>query len=245
MSLLGMVAAWEGLVRSGLVDRDLLPPPSGVAVALANLLAVPDFRRDLAETLLRSLAGLLAGAAIAIPLGAAMALYGPVRSLFEPIVKASYSLPKTSLIPLLILWFGIGTTTNVIAVMLSTLPPVLVYTYHGVEGVPKVLLWSATAMGTGPRELTWRVRLPAALPAILIGARVGLGFSLVIAIAAEMIASNRGVGRLIFIYGENGSYEAMFAAVFAVVLLAAAIDTGFSRLSRWLLRWSDDPAFNP
>ncbi len=76
--------------------------------------------------------------------------------------------------------------------MLSTLLPVLVYTYHGVESVPKILIWSASAMGTGPREMVWRVQLPAALPAILIGMRVALGFSFVIAIAAEMIAAATG-----------------------------------------------------
>jgi len=236
------VAIWDGLIRCGLANADLLPGPGAVFKSLVEQATTAEFRADLWETLFRSVLGLVIGAAVAVPLGVVMALSPAARGFFEPLVKASYSLPKISLIPLLILWFGIGTTTNVIAVVLSTLLPVLVYTYHGVESVPKVLLWSANAMGTGPREMVWRVRIPAALPSILIGIRVGLGLSFVIAIAAEMIASNRGIGKLIFVYGESGAYAPMFAAVTAVVIAAATIDIAFLRMSDYVLRWSDSHA---
>lgn len=238
-SLAACILLWDLLVRTGIIDRALLPLPGDVAVELYKLLGTASFRTDLEQTVIRSLLGLALGTAVAVPLGASMALWKPARGFFDPIVKVTYTLPKTSLIPLFILWFGIGTITNVLAVMLSTLLPVLVYTYHGVEGVPRVLLWSGRAMGTGPLGILFRIQLPAALPAILIGIRVALGFSFVVAIAAEMIASNYGIGKLIFMYGENGAYVPMFAAVTAIVIVAATVDFLFARVSAYALRWSD------
>ncbi len=239
VSLSVLVLLWDGILRLGLVNADLLPTPVAVLWSLVKLGVSPDFWLDISVTFARSLLGLLGGALVAIPLGTLMALQKPVRGFFEPLVKASYSLPKIALIPLLILWFGVGTTTTVLAVMFSTLLPILVYTYHGVEGTPRVLLWSATAMGTGPGEAIWRVHLPAALPAILTGLRVGLGFSFVIAIATEMIASDHGVGKLMFQYGENGAYAPMFAALFVVITLAAGLDIACLRFSEATLRWHD------
>ncbi|MGU3495454.1 ABC transporter permease [Xanthobacteraceae bacterium A53D] len=238
-SLAFCVLCWDLIVRTGIVDRALLPLPGDVAVELFKLLQTESFRKDLEQTVIRSMLGLTLGTCIAVPLGAAMALSKPIRGFFEPLVKVTYTLPKTSLIPLFILWFGIGTVTNMLAVMLSTLLPVLVYTFHGVEGVPRVLLWSGRAMGTGPIGILFRIQLPAALPAILIGIRVALGFSFVVAIAAEMLASNYGIGKLIFMYGENGAYVPMFAAVTAIVIVAATADFLFARVSAYALRWSD------
>ena len=162
-----------------------------------------------------------------------------LEGFFAPLVKSTYSLPKTALIPLLILWLGIGTATNVVAVMFSTLLPFVVYTYHGIQGVPKILVWSARAMGVPDHRLLWKVLLPGAQHAILTGLRIALGFSFVIAIAAEMIAAQTGIGKLMFIYGESGSYSYMFAAVTAIMILAYAADRVTVAASNRMLRWDD------
>jgi ABC-type nitrate/sulfonate/bicarbonate transport system permease component len=233
------LAAWQGLAKSGLIDPTFLPSVGAVARALIDLGASPSFYIDLAVTLARSLGGLALGAAIGIPLGAGMAVSRRIDCFFGPLVKATYSLPKTALIPLLLLWLGIGSATNIVAVMFSTLLPFVVYTYHGIQGVPQLLTWSARAMGTAPRRLLWKILLPASLHAILTGLRLALGFSFVIAIAAEMIAANTGVGKLMFIYGESGAYDYMFAAVAAVVALAYVADRLTVAISNRLLRWDD------
>jgi ABC-type nitrate/sulfonate/bicarbonate transport system permease component len=233
------LAAWEAMAKSGLIDPRFLPPVDKVASALIDLGMSPSFYTDLAVTFGRSLGGLALGAAIGIPIGAGMAVSHAIDGFFGPLVKATYSLPKTALIPLLILWLGIGSATNIVAVMLSTLLPFVVYTYHGIAGVPRILVWSARAMGVPPRRLLWKVMLPAAQHAIFTSLRIALGFSIVIAIAAEMIAAHAGIGKLMFIYGESGSYDYMFAAVTAIIALAYVADRITVGLSNRLLRWDD------
>jgi ABC-type nitrate/sulfonate/bicarbonate transport system permease component len=233
------LAAWQGLAKSGRVDPAFLPSVGAIGHALADLGASKSFYSELAVTLGRSLGGLALGALIGIPIGTGMAVSYRIEGFFGPLVKSTYSLPKTALIPLLILWLGIGTATNVVAVMFSTLLPFVVYTYHGIQGVPNILVWSARAMGVSEHRLLWKVLLPAAQHAILTGLRIALGFSFVIAIAAEMIAAQTGIGKLMFIYGESGSYDYMFAAVTAIMILAYGADRVTVAVSNWLLRWDD------
>jgi ABC-type nitrate/sulfonate/bicarbonate transport system permease component len=145
-------------------------------------------------------------------------------------------------VPLLILWFGIGNTMAITAVYLSALLPIVVHTYHGVMATPPVLVWSAQALGTSTRKLLWQIFLPHALPDVFTGIRIALGFAFVVALSAEMIASTSGIGRLIFMYGENGSYDYMFAAVTSVVVTAFLADRALLLLSAASLRWHDSAA---
>lgn len=239
LPLLLAVLAWQGIVSLRLVDPAFLPSPVTVARALYELVIANGFFLELLTTSLRALAGLALGAAIGVPLGTAMAVNRRIEGFAAPLVKATYSLPKTALVPLFILWFGIGSLTNILAVALATMLPMIVYTYHAVQGAPKVLLWSARAMGTSQAGLVRHVLLRAALPGIFTGLRIGLGFAFLIAIAAEMIAAKIGVGKLLFLYGENGAYDFMFAAIAAVIIVSYAADRGFSALSDHLLRWQE------
>lgn len=232
---------WAALPNLKLIDPSFLPSPLAVALALRKLAVQPSFYQDLGATVFRSLAGLTVGVAIGVPLGAWMAVSKHAEGFFGPIVRSTYSLPKTALVPLLMLWFGIGSTMNVLAVTLSTVLPMIIYTFHGVRDTPRILLWSARSMGTGYRDLLRLVQLPASMHGILTGARIGLGFSFVIAVAAEMIAAKVGIGKLIFMYGENGSYDFMFAAVVAIVAVASLADTLLAALTGYLLRWQDRP----
>jgi ABC-type nitrate/sulfonate/bicarbonate transport system permease component len=161
------------------------------------------------------------------------------RAYAAPIVGGTYSLPKSALIPLFILWFGIGTATTVCAVFLACLLPMVVNTAQGVSSTPRVLVWGAEAFGTPPRAMLWRVYLPHALPDIFAGLRVALGFSFVLAISSEMIASTNGIGKLIFMYGENGAYDYMFAAIACVVVVAFLADRLLLMLTEKSLRWHE------
>ena len=150
------LAAWQGVAKSGFIDPTFLPSVGAVADALIDLGASKIILCRACRDVRAKPGGLALGALIGIPLGAGMAVSRAIDGFFGPLVKATYSLPKTALIPLLILWLGIGSATNMVAVMFSTLLPFVVYTYHGIAGVPQILVWSARAMGVAERRLLWK-----------------------------------------------------------------------------------------
>jgi NitT/TauT family transport system permease protein len=235
--LLGLI--WQAVSATKLVDPAFLPPPTRVGYALYDLLAGVELRDNLLVTLMRAAIGLALGAVAGIWLGLMMARSPVFRAYAAPIVGGTYSLPKSALIPLFILWFGIGTATTVCAVFLACLLPMIVHTFHGVASTPRVLVWGAEALGTSARNMLWRVFLPHALPDIFTGLRIALGFSFVLAISSEMIASTNGIGKLIFMYGENGAYDYMFAAIACVVVIAFLADRVMLVVTRRWLRWHE------
>ncbi len=239
--LLLVAAAWQA-ASGRLIDAAFLPSVGTIAAALLELARDGALMSDLAITLFRSLAGLLAATVAGALLGVAMATSARIDRVVGPLVAATYSLPKSALVPLFLLWFGIGNATDIAVVFLACLLPVLVHAYHGVKDVPAVILWSAAAMGTPRRVLLRRVLLRWAEPPIWTGIRIGLGFSVVVTVSAEMIASTNGLGKLIFMYGENGAYAHMFAAVGALVAVTWLLDRLVLMLMQRRLAWHESAA---
>jgi ABC-type nitrate/sulfonate/bicarbonate transport system permease component len=235
-------ALWEAVSRSGLVDPAFVPSLLAIGHALADLLTGPEIRSNLGVTLWRTACGLSLGAIFGVAMGAGMARSVVFRAYVSPLIGATYSLPKSALVPLFILWFGVGSTTSIAAIFLACLLPMVVHTEHGVSSTPHVLVWSGEALGTSAREMLLRVYLRHALPDILTGFRIALGFAFVIAVSSEMIASTSGIGKLIFMYGENGSYDYMLAAISCVVVIAFLVDRCVLAASRRVLRWHDSAA---
>jgi len=239
LPVLLLLLVWEGLTQANLVDQAFLPSVTTILAALYDLLRGGEVTGNLFISLFRNFAGLALGVGAGVALGVAMATWQAADGFFGPLVAVTYSLPKSALVPLFLLWFGIGTVTDVAVVFLACLLPIVVHTYQGVRGVQPVLIWSARAMGTPPGRLLWRVMIPAALPLILTGVRIALGFSFVLTVSAEMIASTDGIGKLIFMYGENGAYGYMFAAIGVVVAVAFAADRALLAAMRAALRWHE------
>jgi ABC-type nitrate/sulfonate/bicarbonate transport system permease component len=233
------LALWEAVVDLGLVNREFLPSFSETLAALWHMTQTGEIGFNLFVSLYRALVGLAIGSLLGIGIGLLMATSARADRFFGPLVATTYSLPKASLVPLFILWFGIGDVTDIITVVLACLLPVIVSTYHGVKAVPPILVWSARAMGTPQRALLWRVLFPASLGSILTGIRIALSFCFVLTISAEMIAAKSGIGKLIFIYGENGAYAFMFGGLMAVVVAAYAADRTLVAAMHHLLRWDD------
>jgi ABC-type nitrate/sulfonate/bicarbonate transport system permease component len=233
------LALWQAVASLHLANPEFLPGVGAVLDAFYDLAKERKIFIELGVSLLTAGAGLASGILIGVPLGAVMALSKGADGFFGPLVKATYSLPKSALIPLFVLWFGVGGLTNVLATVLTTLLPIVIYTYHGVQGVPRSFVWSAEAMGTPRATLLRRIILPAALPAILTGVRIALGFAFIVTIAAEMIVSNHGIGKLMFLYGDSGAYNYMFAAVITIVVTAFVADWLLQLATAHVLRWQD------
>jgi ABC-type nitrate/sulfonate/bicarbonate transport system permease component len=234
-----LVLAWQLAVSLDLVDRAFLPSPDATMRALWEMTRNGEIGANLAISIYRAFAGLAIGSVLGVAIGLAMATSRRADEFFGPLVATTYSLPKTSLVPLFILWFGIGDVTNILSVVLACLLPVIVSTYHAVKAVPPVMVWSARAMGTPHRLVLWRILLPGSLLGIFTGVRIALGFCFVLTISAEMIAAKTGIGKLIFLYGENGAYAYMFGGLLAIVIVAYAADRALLAAMKYFLRWHD------
>jgi ABC-type nitrate/sulfonate/bicarbonate transport system permease component len=234
-----VLLAWELVVDAAVVDPKFLPAVHTIALALADLMTGNELWGNLAASVYRAIAGLLVGSVVGVMVGVLMGTSRAAKGFFGPLVAMTYSLPKASLVPLFMLWFGIGDITNMATVFLATLLPVVVSTYHGVKAVPPQLVWSAQAMGSSSWHVLRRVLVPAASLQIMTGIRIALGFSWVLTLSAEMIAAKTGIGKLIFLYGENGAYAYMFAGIMAILAVAYVADRLMVSLMGHMLFWHD------
>lgn len=237
--LLIVLALWDALTRFGLVSTAMLPTPMAVLRALAGLIGDGDLAAGLLASLPRSLAGFAAAILVGTGLGAGMALSPTFRSLINPAVQIFYPLPKSALIPLLLVWFGLGDMSKAVLVFLGCLLPVILSTYNGIAGVDQILVWSARSMGATRLEIVREILLPAASPQILTGIRTAIAFMFLLMVSSELVIARNGLGYLIGALGDAGSYPAMFAVILTVTALGYAADQAFQRLSTHLLRWRE------
>jgi NitT/TauT family transport system permease protein len=232
-------ALWEASSQAGLIEESLFPSFSQTLSGVVRLLANNDLLRHCGISLYRQMTGFLMAGAVGIVIGILMATSGWARFAIEPIVKLIYPLPKSALIPLFILWLGIGNASKIGAVFLGALLPVVISTYNSARGVNVALVWSAWSLGTHRLLIPWKVVLPAAMPEIVSGLRISLALSFTLMVSAEFLISREGLGYLISQLGENGDYPGMFAAVLAVTVIGVAADRSFLAISYWVLRWTE------
>ncbi|WP_374581419.1 ABC transporter permease [Pseudoduganella sp.] len=247
-----LLLLWHVVVQQGWASPQALPAPAAVARKwLEYLLPQQPFGggnwlawacsgelpRDAAASLARVLAGFAIGAALALPLGLAMGASTRAYRLLNVLVQVLRPVPPIAYIPLAMLWFGLGNAPAVFLIALGAFFPVLVNTIAGVRQVDGIYLRAARNLGAGGATLFRRVILPAAMPAILAGARIGIGTAFIVVIVAEMVAVNNGLGFRISEAREYFWSDKIIAGMASIGLLGLAIDTGMDRLNRHLLRW--------
>lgn len=237
--ILILIAAWEVLGLSGLVSRQMLPPVAEILSELRKMLVEGDLLYNTARSIGRAASGLVAAVVIGTLAGLLMATFRPVRLLINPVVQVFYPMPKSALIPVVMIWFGLGDASKILLIFLGCLLPAVVGAYNGARGVNPFLLWSAASLGATRFEILREVVLPAALPEILSGCRAALAFSFILMVSSEFLIATDGVGFMISSLGDGGIYPAMFAAIFFVATIGFLADRAFAILTRRLLRWRD------
>lgn len=239
LPLLILALLWEAASRSGLIDRATLPPLSAVIRAWWALLAGGDLLANTLSSLQNVAAGLALAILIGIVLGVLMARFRAVDTFVAPLVRMTYPLPKSALIPVMILWFGLGAGSKIASVFLGCLLPVVLSAYNGARGVERTLVWSARAMGARRWQVVWEIVIPAALPEILAGVRNALALSFILLVAAELLVGQRGLGYLISFLGDGGVYDGMFAAVMTISAIGFIFDRLYLAFMRRALRWRE------
>ncbi|WP_424813065.1 ABC transporter permease [Roseococcus sp. YIM B11640] len=227
----------ETAVNGGLIKRALMPPPSAIALALWDLLESGEFLEPLLATLKLVFSGFFIGSVIGVAAGIAMGWFPPVFRLLEPLVELMRPIPKAALVPPLMLFLGIGTTMKVTSVSLAVLFPVLINTLQGVRGTDRVMLDAARTHGWGTAYTLWHLVLPSALPFILAGMRISLGLALVLAVLAEMLAGQGGLGFLILDMQRSFVIRQMYAWLIILAVLGLALNGLFLLAERRILHW--------
>jgi len=237
LPLLILGGIWEALPQLGLVDRAQLPPPSEVAVAWLELLYSGDLAANGLSSLVVLVQALLLSVSVGILLGVSMARFSLAQDMFEPVLKALYPVPKSALIPIMIIWFGLGATSKVASVFLGCLLPIVTSTFYGARGVEQTLIWSSQSVGARPVAVIRDVIIPAAMPDILAGIRNAIAIGFILLISAELLIGQVGIGYLISFLGEAGLYPGMFAAILTVSAAGFLADRAFVLVMRRALAW--------
>ena len=230
-----LLAAWE--LAGARADPLLFAPPSRILPAVWRLVAGGELPAALTSTLATAAAGFLLAAALGVALGVVWGLVPGAARLFEPLMTLVYPLPRVALIPVVVVWFGIDTAGRLFVVVIGTVFDIMVNTYQGVRFTPPTLLEVARSFGAGRWEAVLHVVLPAALPHVAAGLRVGVGRALVGIIVAELFLSAAGMGELILRYGTTFRVPEMLAVVAMLSLVGLASTAALHALERRLAPW--------
>jgi len=231
---------YEAVCYSGLFPRVLLPTIQSIVATLFVMLADGTMWQHAGATLYRVMIGFALAVGLGLPLGIAMARFKPVENFFLPLVSALMPIPSFSLVPMFMLWFGIGDTTTILIVFYAATFPMLFNTWSGVRSVNPLWLRAAGAMGADEKRLFWKVIIPGAFPFIITGMRQAFLRCWIAVVGAEMIAaSDFGLGWVIFDAKEFLQADVMMASIVVIGVIGFTFErVVFGSVERaTVLRW--------
>src|SRR3984893_10256169 len=222
IACLGLPACSPGTAR--IFGISGLPPAHEALRELPVILGDPDSLLNILASIKRMAVGFSLALAFAIPVGLTMGRSRLTAALFNPLLMIIYPVPKAALMPIIMLWLGVGDASKTLVIFLGVSLPVIYHSQQGARAVEEKMLWSAAAMGmTAPQRLL-RIVLPAALPEVLAGARTGLVLALITMVTSEMIARQAGVGNILFNALDMAQYDAVYATILIISALGFVLD---------------------
>lgn len=233
-----VLVAWELTTHFQVFSRVLIPSPLAVVQEAALLWSNGTLLGDIGASLLQVAVGFAISLAIALPFGVALARSQVVRQLLAPGLEIIRPVPPVAILPMVVLWFGISNAAAWAVVAFGAFFPLLTNTEAGVRGVPLSMIRASQSLGASRAQIWFRVLLPAAVPSVLAGVRVGFGMAFFAMVAAELITSSTGLGFLIL----NGQNTLDSAAVFVGIAVLGILGFAISRVlllieRRTVRRW--------
>jgi sulfonate transport system permease protein len=232
-----VLIAWELGTRVGIIPPRLLTGPIAVAGAAIKLITSGVLMENIAISTVRALVGLLIGGSLGFTLGLLNGLFNTSEKLLDSSLQMIRTIPNLALLPLVILWFGIGETARVFLISLGVFFPIYLNTFHGIRQIDKGLIEMGKVYGLSPWGLFRQVIFPGALPSILVGLRFSLGIMWLTLIVAETIAAKSGIGYMTSTAREFMQTDIMVFALVLYALLGKLADVVARLLERRLLRW--------
>jgi len=237
LACLGLLAVWQ--VAAMLLATESVPTAWQAIRTVPEILGDPEQLGNILDSIRRMVIGLALAVAVSIPLGLAMGRSARVAAFFNPLLMMIYPVPKAALMPIIMLWLGVGDASKTLVIFLGVSLPVIYHSFQGARAVEEKMLWSGAAMGLSGIARMIRIVLPAALPEILTGCRTGLVLALITMVTSEMIARQSGAGNILFNAMDMAQYDTVFAMIIIIGALGIALDAAFDRLRRRLVRWAE------
>jgi ABC-type nitrate/sulfonate/bicarbonate transport system permease component len=233
--VLALLVLWQLASLRGLPDYVLSPLDIGRNFVAA--LGTSELYVDAWASLMRAIPGFFIGTVLGVALGLGAGISRNFDQMLSPVVFLTYPVPKIVMLPVFMLWFGIGDLSKVLIIALACFYPSFINAFYGARATPRILVWSARNMGATQAQIFRRVVLPGALPLIFAGMRVALALSFIVMFATEMINARSGLGHLIR-EAENGlRFDLMYVALLAIAILGYAGDRLLRFLREKLLPW--------
>jgi NitT/TauT family transport system permease protein len=239
--LLLIAVLWEALTAAGIIGTDVLPRLDAVLVAIWRGLTGTTLLVDTGISLFRVLAGLAAGLGIGIALGVLTGLSRRWDAYVSPLLIGSQAFPRSALLPLFIVWFGLGEFEKLVVITSVAFFPVFINTYEGLKRVNVQHIWSARAMGYRPAGILLAVQLPSTLPYIMSGIRIAAPTSVTMMVVAEMVGARSGLGQLVITAGQSYRFPEMFAGVVLLGVVGLLVHALINMSDRLAIPWNTGP----
>ncbi len=237
LSPLLLIALWEALVRIRILDARFFPPPSSIVGTFANLITSGELLVHVGASLKRVLLGFLVGGVPALALGLAMGLSRWTRAALNPIISATYPIPKSAILPLVMLIFGLGDASKVALVAIGVFYLVLINTMAGVLNIQPIFLDVGRNFGASRLQVFLTIALPGALPLIFAGLRLGLGIGLILIVIAEIVGARSGIGYMIWQAWTIFQVERMYVGLVVIAILGWLAALILDAAERILIPW--------
>jgi len=235
--ILCLLALWEAVTASGLVDTPSVPRVSAIFAAWYRVIANGEMLRELWPSFYRIGIGYVLAVVVAVPLGLLMGASRFMYGLLEPLTELLRPIPSSAYIPIAILFLGIGDAMKEFVVFFSCLFPILVNAYSGVIGIDPVLVDTGRTFGLARRDILRSIIFPATVPSILTGMRISLAIALIVVVVAEMVAGSSGIGYFILDNQRTFHVPEMFAGIFMLGVVGYCANAVFLLIETRVLHW--------
>ncbi len=239
LSPVAFIIIWEIVARLNWIDVRFFPGPSSIMGTFSKMISSGEIFLHLSISLQRIVLGFALGAIPALILGLAMGLFRWLRTILDPFVAFAYPIPKSSILPLIMLIFGLGEMTKIVTVALGVFFLVLINTIAGVRNINPIYLDAARNFGAGRVDTIIHVALPGALPLIFAGLKLGLGAGLILIAIAEMVGARNGLGYLIWESWQSFAVARLYVGLLVIGLLGYLTTIIMDELEKRLVPWKD------
>ncbi len=232
-----VITIWESGSRLGWISPIVLPAPSEAYTAFMDLVNSGQLVLHLEASLTRLIIGWSAGTLLGVCFGVAAGLFTMARGGIVPFVAAIFPIPKIALLPLFIIWFGIGEESKVATILFGTFFPTVIAVYGGIDNVDRGLIRMGQSFNLSWWSIVWKIILPGALPAILSGFRISASIAIILLVAAEMIGAEYGVGAYVLLAGNLMAMDQLVAGVAMLSVLGLTVSWIIGRAEKHFLKW--------